>query len=197
MIFVQNGPVACPQFLKAKCETHRELHHWFSEPTENLNAQNFSGLFLKACLFRCLSFLFGTRHVSLRFRVVVLVCFNVVFVALTHVSWWCSTCAWLHKIWTVHGVAGPLSTACGCTGTLRPLRRNGRGASRSPVKPSSIACDWRGSAIRHVLRERHVSRVLCARDFWRVFLHFRVCTRTPRCFLVRTRPATCNQRSSM
>ena len=57
---------------------------------------------LKVCFLRCLLFLFGTCHVSLRFHVLVLVCFNVVFVASTHVSWWCSTRAWLHMVWTVH-----------------------------------------------------------------------------------------------
>ena len=46
-------------------------------------------------MFASVSFVF-LRGVSLRCHVFVFSCFNAAFVALTHVSWWCWTCATLN-----------------------------------------------------------------------------------------------------
>ena len=82
-----------------------------------LNAHCLFGLFLKLCLLRCLLFLFGTCHVSLRFHVFVLVCFNVVFVALQCLGGAQDArgCTWFGRFMAV---AGPLPNALGDTGTL-------------------------------------------------------------------------------
>ena len=53
------------------------------------------------------------------FHVFVFVYFKIVFVALTHVSWWCSTCAWLHMVCPVHGRRRTLAQ---CKGERRNCR---------------------------------------------------------------------------
>ena len=73
----------------AKCHNHCELQ-------DSVNQQKVEricsfGLFLKACLLQCpFIFLWG---LSLRCHVFVFSSSNVAFLALTHVSWWCWTCA--------------------------------------------------------------------------------------------------------
>ena len=82
----------------AKCDTHCEWHHRCSEPVDSWTK-------VERILLRCLLSFFGTCHVWHRvvcFRACMLQC---IFrcIALAHVSWWCSTCAWLRMVWTVHG----------------------------------------------------------------------------------------------
>ena len=52
-------------------------------------------IFPRFVLGASVSFVF-LRGVSLRCHVFVFSCFNLAFVALTHVSWWCWTCATLN-----------------------------------------------------------------------------------------------------
>ena len=77
----------------AKCDKHCELQ-------DSVNQQKVERILLfrvfpeSICLLQCL--LFFLRGVSLRCHVFVFSCFNAAFVALTHVSWWCWTCATLN-----------------------------------------------------------------------------------------------------
>ena len=75
----------------AKCDKHCELQ-------DSVNQQKVERIFLfrvtPESIFASVSFfLWG---VSLGCPVFVFSCFNVAFVALTHVSWWCWTCATLN-----------------------------------------------------------------------------------------------------
>ena len=76
----------------AKCDKHCELqnsvNHWEVERSLLFR------VFLES-MFASVSFVF-LRGVSLRCHVFVFSCFNVAFVALTHVYWWCWTCATLN-----------------------------------------------------------------------------------------------------
>ena len=69
----------------AKSDRHCELQ-------DSVNQQEVERILLFVIIlesmFASVSFVF-LRCVSLRCHVFVFLCFNVAFVALTHVSWWC------------------------------------------------------------------------------------------------------------
>ena len=76
----------------AECDKHCELQ-------DSVNQQKVERVLLfrviPESMFASVSFV-SLPGVSLRFRVFVFSCFNVAFAALTHVSWWCWTCATLN-----------------------------------------------------------------------------------------------------
>ena len=76
----------------AKCDKHGEFYG-------SVNQQKVERMLLfrviVESMFASVSFVF-LRCVPLRCHVFVFSCFNVAFVALTQVSWWCWTCATLN-----------------------------------------------------------------------------------------------------
>ena len=76
----------------AKCDKHCELQ-------DSVNQQKVESILLfrviPESMFISVSFVFSAG-LSLRYHVFVFSWFNVAFVALTHVSWWCWTCATLN-----------------------------------------------------------------------------------------------------
>ena len=71
-----------------QCELQDSVNQWRIERTLLFRV-------IPESMFASVSFVF-LRGVSLRFHVFVLSCFKEAFVALTHVSWWCWTCATLN-----------------------------------------------------------------------------------------------------
>ena len=76
----------------AKCDKHCELQ-------DSVNQQKVERILLfrviPESMFTSVSFVFSARRVP-QVSLFVFSCFNVAFVALTHVSWWCWTCATLN-----------------------------------------------------------------------------------------------------
>ena len=90
----------------AKCEKHCELQ-------DSVNQLKVERMLLfgltPESMFASVSFV-SLGGVSLRFHM--FSCFNVAFVALTHVSWWCWTCATLNIFFGSGVTCDPAAPVC-------------------------------------------------------------------------------------
>ena len=91
----------------AKSDEHCELQ-------DSVNQQEVERILLFGVILEStfVSLMFFLRGVSLGCHVFVFSCFNVAFVALTHVSWWCWTCATLNIFFRSDVTCDPATPVC-------------------------------------------------------------------------------------